>query len=139
MIIPNLRVTDLPRSVAFYRDVLGLELALAVTAQRAMLPAGEVEGAVFATLEWNGAQLMLQTAASLAEQLDCFQATDMPSASGTVYFRGIDPRGVRERASAEQVVKGPELQWYGMLELYLRDPDGYILCVGAPEGPPPGA
>jgi hypothetical protein len=81
---------------------------------------------------------MLQTAASLAGELQVFEPDQVPVASGTIYCRGIDPAAVAGKVAPEQVVKGPLVQWYGMRELYLRDPDGYIVCLGVPDGPPPG-
>jgi catechol 2,3-dioxygenase-like lactoylglutathione lyase family enzyme len=138
LIIPNLMVSDMRLSVAFYRDVLGFQPIVMVAADRTVLPADDGSGAVFTTLEWNGAQLMLQTAASLAEELDAFRPDQRPTASGTIYLRGFDPATVQGKVAPEQIVKGPLTQWYGMRELYLQDPDGYILCLGAPDGPPPG-
>jgi catechol 2,3-dioxygenase-like lactoylglutathione lyase family enzyme len=138
LIIPNLMVSDMRRSVAFYRDVLGLQPSVMVAADRTVLPEDDGSNAVFTTLEWNGAQLMLQTAPSLAEELDIIGPDQRPTASGTIYFRGLDPETVLGKVAAEQIVKGPLTQWYGMRELYLRDPDGYILCLGVPDGPPPG-
>jgi catechol 2,3-dioxygenase-like lactoylglutathione lyase family enzyme len=138
MIIPNLLVTDMARSLAFYRDVLGLRVTVLVGADRSVLADGDGSDAVFATLEGADGQLMLQTAASLADDLPVFAADQRPQASGTIYFRGVDPDGVAGKVAPEQAVKGPLVQWYGMRELYLRDPDGYIICLGIPEGPPPG-
>lgn len=138
MIIPNLLVTDMRRSIAFYRDVLGMRVTVLVAADRSVLQEGDGEDAVFATFEGADGQLMLQTAASLADDLPAFSADQLPQASGTIYFRGVDPDSVDGKVAPEQVVKGPFLQWYGMRELYLRDPDGYIICLGIPDGPPPG-
>ena len=135
VIIPNLLVTDMQRSIAFYRDTLDMKLVMAASRDRQILSDGEE--AVFAILEWNGGQLMLQSAESLADELPVFEAQQRPAASGTIYFRDLHPKDVIERVTEEQIVKGPELQWYGMMELYLRDPDGYIICIGTPEGPPP--
>ena len=137
MIVPNLMVTDMRRSVAFYRDVLGMNLTMAVSPTREVMAKSDGEGAVFATLEWDGNQLMLQTVESLAADVPSFTPDQRPVAGGTVYFRGFHPDTVATRASPEQVVKGPEVAWYGMKELYLRDPDGHIICLGAPEGAPP--
>ncbi len=138
VIIPNLLVTDIEKSIIFYRDTLDMKLVMAVDRNRKMLVEGEgASGAVFAILEWNGGQLMLQTAESLSEELSTFESQQKPVASGTIYFRDLHPKDVLERVSEAQVIKGPSLQWYGMMELYLRDPDGYVVCVGAPEGPPP--
>ena len=138
LIIPNLLVTDMARSLAFYRDVLGLRVVVLVGADRSLLPDGDGADAVFATLEGVDGQLMLQTAASLADDLPAFTADQQPQASGTLYFRGVDPDIVAGKVTPEQVVKGPLVQWYGMRELYLRDPDGYIICLGISDGPPPG-
>ncbi len=138
MIIPNLMVSDMRRSVAFYRDVLGFQPLVMVAADRTVLPEDDGSGAVFTTLEWNGAQLMLQTAPSLAAELDVLSPEQRPTASGTIYLRGFDPATVLGKLAPEQIVKGPLTQWYGMRELYLKDPDGYILCLGVPGGPPPG-
>lgn len=138
VIIPNLLVTDMQTSIAFYRDALDMKLVMAVDRDRQMFGEGDdASGAVFAILEWNGGQLMLQTAESLSAELQVFEAQQKPAASGTIYFRDLHPKDVLARVSESQVIKGPTLQWYGMMELYLQDPDGYVVCVGAPEGPPP--
>ncbi len=138
MIIPNLLVTDLGRSIAFYRDSLDMTLTMAISKEREILMENEGGKGVFAILEWNGSQLMLQTAASLATELPGFTADQTPGASGTIYFRDRDPREILDRIPEEQVIKGPLQQWYGMTEVYFHDPDGYVICVGMPEGPPPG-
>ncbi len=136
LIIPNLMVTDMERSVAFYRDVLGMALMFALGPGRDTRQ--DPAGGVFATLEWDGGQLMLQTVESLAGELAMFTADSRPTASGTLYFRGLDPDEVHGRAAADRIVKAPFQQWYGMREVYLLDPDGYVVCAGRPEGPSPG-
>ncbi len=138
MIIPNLMVTDMARSVAFYRDKLGMAVDMSVGADRSFVQGGEAaDNAVFTVLTWDGAQLMLQTVASLAGDVPAFSTDQAPTPSGTVYFRGFVPDAVAEKLSADEIVKGPETSWYGMRELYVRDPDGHILCLGAPDGAAP--
>ena len=137
MIVPNLMVSDMGRSVRFYRDTLGMTLTMTVSPGRAVGWPGEGSGAAFAVLEWGGGQLMLQTATSLADDLPVFAADQIPSPSGTIYFRGLHPDAVQDRVAPEQIVKGPDRSWYGMMELYVRDPDGYVICLGARDGPPP--
>jgi catechol 2,3-dioxygenase-like lactoylglutathione lyase family enzyme len=137
MIIPNLMVTDTARSIAFYRDVIGMTLVVAIGGEQDTLGEDELERAVFATLELAGAELMLQSVDSLASELDAFTAHSRPAASGTIYFRDVDPETLVDRVDPAIVVRGPFLQWYGMSEAYVMDPDGYILCFGAPQGPPP--
>ncbi|NBD95141.1 MAG: hypothetical protein GVY11_01520 [Gammaproteobacteria bacterium] len=80
---------------------------------------------------------MLQTVASMAAELPVFDPQQAPAPAGTIYFRGLDPDAVLGRVPADRIVKGAVQQWYGMNEVYLRDPDGHIVCLGTPEGPPP--
>ena len=138
MIVPNLMVSDMARSVRFYRDTLGMTLIMTVSPEREVGWPGEASGAAFSVLEWDGAQLMLQTVESLAGELAVFAPDHAPVASGTIYFRGLHPGSVWERVAEENVVRGPERSWYGMMEMYVRDPDGYVICLGAPEGRPSG-
>ncbi|MEO1207107.1 MAG: VOC family protein [Pseudomonadota bacterium] len=139
MIIPNLMVTDMSKSIAFYRDGLGMKLKMTVKADRSFGLAAEAdpEGAVFAVLDWNGAEIMLQTNESLSEELEIFSPAQKPSPAGTVYFRGFDGRTVINNLSSASIIKGPGLAWYGMLELYVRDPDGHVICLACPDGPTP--
>ena len=130
MIIPNLLVADMAASLAFYRGVLGFDMVVALDAERGMHAETDGKDIVFATLVWNDAQLMLQTAASLADDLDTFTPDTKPVASGTIYLRGYDPASIDRTKLGDAVLKGPVLQWYGMNELYLRDPNGYVVCLG---------
>ncbi len=145
MIIPNLMVRDIQQSLSFYRDLLGMEIVVLVSPEKDVSFEGSGQGAAFATLEWkgmegdpaSGGQLMLQTAESLASELDCYAPNSSPTASGTLYFRGFSPDTLIDKVPSDIIVKGPLVQWYGMKELYLRDPDGYIVCLGIPDGNPP--
>ena len=136
MIIPNLMVSDVGRSVRFYRDTLGMTLTMTVSSRREVGWPGELLGAAFAVLEWGGGQLMLQSVASFADELPVFAPDRAPAPSGTVYFRGLHPETVRDQVADEDIVKGPERSWYGMMELYVRDPDGYVICLGAADERP---
>ena len=128
-------ISNMPRSIAFYRDVLGMKLTMMVGADQQIISDGEK--AVFAALDWDGSQLMLQTIDSLSAELPEFDSNSKPTPSGTIYFRNLHPQSIAGRVSKDQIIKGPVLQWYGMMELYIHDPDGYIICVGAPQGAPP--
>ncbi|MCO4747386.1 MAG: VOC family protein [Proteobacteria bacterium] len=129
-------VTDLARSVAFYTDVLGFELAMSVDGAQGYAPGSLLPDAVFATLRWGKQELMLQTNASLAEDVPTVFAPDaQPTPAGTLYLRGFDPNSVD--VPADHIIKPLERAWYGMNELYLRDPDGHVICLAMAEGPPP--
>jgi catechol 2,3-dioxygenase-like lactoylglutathione lyase family enzyme len=137
MITTNLMVADMPRAIAFYSGVMGMTVKMTVGPNRdfAFGPSDGVAVA-FAILEWTGAELMLQTRESLSEELPLFATSTASPPTTAIYFRGLHPDTVLHRIPATQIVKGPFLQWYGMYELYLRDPDGHIVCLSAPQGSP---
>lgn len=137
MIIPNLMVTDIHASLAFYRELLGFDLVFAIDQEKTIHQETAGKPISFATLAWNDAQLMLQTVDSLAEDLAVFGPASVPTPSGTIYIRGFHPDRLEGKDLGDRVVKAPFQQWYGMKEIYLRDPDGYIICLGAAEGAPP--
>ena len=117
MIVPNLMVTDIARSIAFYRDTLGMAVGTTVSADRSFATGDEIVAEpVFAVLEWDGAQLMLPTVESLAAELPVFSADQDPHPSGTVYLRGFHPDRVIDRLGGDEIIKGPETSWYGMRE-----------------------
>lgn len=134
MIIPNLMVTDMARSLKFYRDKLGMQLAMAISPERDVLADTDGRDCGFAILSAVDGQLMLQSRESLRAEIASLPET--PSFTGTVYMRGFDPRQVEARLDPSEIVKPMERTWYGMLELYVRDPDGYIICLGMADGPP---
>ncbi len=82
MIVPNLMVTDMGRSIAFYRDIIGLTLTMTVSPDHEVDWPGDGDDAAFATFDWDGAQLMLQTVASLADELAVFSANQVPTPAG---------------------------------------------------------
>ena len=137
MIIPNLKVADMARSLAFYCNTLGLTLNMAVTPDRELTTEGGYEGVVVADLGWDGARLMLQEAESLASELPGCDAAAAPNRTNVISFAGFDHKAVLDRLDPAHIVKDPALQWYGMMELYLQDPDGHIICLAHPEGEPP--
>ena len=112
VIVPNLMVRDMGRSVRFYRDILGMTPTVTVSPEREVGWPGGASEAAFAVLEWDGAQLMLQTVESLAGELAVSAPDHARAPFGTIYFRGLHPGSV-------------------------RDPDGYVICLGTPEGRPP--
>ncbi len=67
-----------------------------------------------------------------------FDASTVPGASITLYFRVDDVDTIAARLPAETpIVKALETTWYGMREIWVRDPDGYVLTIGTPDGAPP--
>jgi catechol 2,3-dioxygenase-like lactoylglutathione lyase family enzyme len=135
MIIPNLMVSDMVRSLAFYRDKIGLRVVMAIDGNREVLADTDGSNAVFVILSGlDDGELMLQSTASLRAEHPSLPTT--PGFTGTIYIRGLDPRMIAAKVDPADVAKPLERQWYGMLELYLRDPDGYLICIGMADGPP---
>jgi catechol 2,3-dioxygenase-like lactoylglutathione lyase family enzyme len=104
-------VTDLERSLAFYRDALGLTVQLA---------AGE-----FAFLDGGGVTLALRRVADLAGATEgrtelVFHVEDIDAACASLRSRGVTFR-VEPR-----VVTGDQLA------ADFRDPDGHVLSIFGP-------
>jgi lactoylglutathione lyase len=107
-------VADLERSVAFYRDVVGLELRLAGD--------GYVE---FAT---QGAKFGLYDRNRLAELTG--QGSEPPGAPGgevVLLVEDVDAEAARLRAAGAAILSGPVDRVWGHRTLHLADPDGFVV------------
>lgn len=122
---PLLQVFDMPTSLRFYRDVLGFEL---------VSTSGGGDNSDWVLVRHGSAELMLNTAyesdsrppapnrARVKNHSDIglyFGCEDLDGAYA--YLRG---KGVEARA--------PQVAPYGMKQMYVTDPDGYILCFQWP-------
>lgn len=129
----HLPVSDLARSVAFYREVLGLTLAHDVPErQAAFLWVGE-PGQAMLGLWGNGSgplsmRLHLAFRASVA---------DILAAPAALRLQGVEPRGFSGPYRGEPEVIG----WMPALVVYLRDPDEHSIEFLAmlPDAPRPEA
>lgn len=111
---PLLLVHDLGRSLAFYRDQLGFELADAAKAG---------ERIVWCRLQRGGAALMLQQA----------EAEDGPPEGRgrgvSIYFICDDAEELyREFTTYGLELAAPTIAYYGMKQLFVPEPDGYSIC-----------
>lgn len=117
-LIPLLFVEDIGRSLAFYRDQLGFS----------MVEKWEPDGKLaWCRLSRGGATLMLQQA----------NDEDGPAAGRGrgigFYFLCDDAVAVHaEFTAAGLTLAPPAVAFYGMQQLYLKDPDGYDLCFQNP-------
>jgi len=118
-LVPLLFVDDIERSVSFYCDGLGFRLALEARGDDGKLG--------WCRLERQGAALMLQQA--------CEEDGPAESRGRGVgfYFICDDADAVhRELLDRGMQLDPPETAYYGMRQVYLKDPDGYILCFESP-------
>ena len=118
---PLLQVFDMPTSLHFYRDTLGFEL---------INQSGPGENFGWGLLRRNGVEVMLNTAYDEGER----PATpDRARVSGhgdtCLYFGCEDLEGTYRQLRAKGLnIDEPKVVWYGMKQLYVTDPDGYLLC-----------
>ena len=99
---------------------------------------GIIADAIFASVRLGDSEMMLQQRENLAEDApEAFSITDEPGGTFSLYFRVDDVEAVLERLSAAPIVKPLQMTWYGMHEVWVRDPDGYVVTIGTPKGDPP--
>jgi uncharacterized glyoxalase superfamily protein PhnB len=124
---PNLIVSDVSRSIAFYRDVLGFTVQQTV-------PDGEPF--VFAIVKSGGVEVFLNAPGPAHEE---YPALKGRSIGGTLtLFIEVDDIGASfdELKDRVQVVMPLETKWYGVTEFAFLDPDGYIITFAQPASQP---
>jgi glyoxylase I family protein len=121
---PLIQVYDMPTSVAFYRDILGFEVV-------GTSPLRGPDDFDWGLLRRDGIELMLNTAYETPDrppQPDAARVAlhdDM-----TFYFSCPDVDGAYACLQAQGIaVRSPTVAPYGMKQLYLKDPDGYGVCL----------
>jgi len=122
---PLLIVFDMPKSIAFYRDVLGFEVV------KAAPPGDDCD---WALLRLGAAELMLNTAYERDRRPPAADPTRIAAHIDTaLYFGCPDVDAAYRHLRARGLdVEPPAIRDYGMKQLYLTDPDGYNLCFQWP-------
>jgi glyoxylase I family protein len=122
---PHLEIFDMLTSVRFYRDVLGFTLAAT---------SGSGDDCGWALLRLGGSSLMLNTAYDDGERPpDPDPARVAAHRDTTIYFScsNVDEAYEYLRSKGLDVGK-PRIAYYGMKQLYVADPDGFMLCFQCP-------
>jgi len=120
-----LQVFDMPTSLAFYRDVLGFEVASDVPPD---------DRCDWVMLKMRESELMLNTA---------YEADERPASPDpgriaahkdvTLYFACEDADAAYAYLRGRGIAaKPPKVAPYGMKQVYLEDPDGYEICLQHP-------
>jgi PhnB protein len=119
---PDLFVSDLERSVAFYKKALGVE-----EVDRAAGP----DGPFFSMMSRDGFRIMVESPKSPGTQeLQRRQGTK-PRATILLYLSVDDLAPEESRLKAAGIrYEGPATQPYGMREVSFEDPDGYTWAIG---------
>ena len=135
-LVPELDVSDLDASLAFYRDILGFDVLYRRAEAR------------FAYLRRDGAELMLEEAAGPGRRFRT-APLEPPFGRGVNFqIRVGDVRALLARVdeARARVVIGLEEQWYrreaeevGNRQFVVADPDGYLLRFFEDLGVRPGS
>ncbi len=132
---PNLMVNDIHETVAFYCDVLGFSLRMAVPEDKSEFPNKLKQGVhyIYAQLVYGDVEIMIQTRDSLAEDLPVMAGLET-GASISFYGKVDNINQLFDNLKDKtDIVKAIETSWYGMREFYVRDPNGYILGFAEPD------
>lgn len=120
-----LQVFDMPTSLTFYRDVLGFEVVSEIPAD------GQCDWVMLKRYE---SELMLNTAYEADARPPAPDPTRIAAHADTALFFDCEDVDLaydylQQRGLA---LKAPILTDYGMKQLYLKDPDGYEICLQHP-------
>ena len=121
---PNLVVSSVERSLAFYRDTLGFEVVTTVPDQPPY---------VFALMKNGDVQIFLNAPEAMGAEYPALK--DRPIGGTLTLF--VDVAGVRQLHDAIKdrvtIVMPLEKKWYGLTEFACVDPDGYIITFAERE------
>jgi glyoxylase I family protein len=119
-----LQVFDMPRSLAFYRDLLGFEIVCTSPG----------ENFSWAMLRQGDCTLMLNTAYDEGERPAAPDPARVAAHGDTILYFVCDNA---DDVHAHLRAKGwetddPVTTYYGMRQAYTKDPDGYAVCFQHP-------
>jgi lactoylglutathione lyase len=125
----HLAVADLARSVSFYRDVVGLPVALEVPERGAAFHwIGQPGQAMLGLWSIGSAPMRMQLHVAFEMSL-----ADVLAAPERLVAQGIEPLSFFGEPTIEPSVIG----WMPAAAVYFRDPDGHLLeYLAMLEGPP---
>jgi catechol 2,3-dioxygenase-like lactoylglutathione lyase family enzyme len=124
-VTPLISVFDMATSLKFYRGILGFEV---------VQDTGAGDNSDWVMLSKSGVTLMLNTAYEHDERPSAPNPTHHAIHQETyLYFDCPDPDAAYEFLKSKGVeAEPPTVAYYGMRQLFLRDPDGYTLCFQRP-------
>lgn len=119
---PLIFVFDMPASIRFYCEDLGFEVAVSDGK-----PAPDFD---WVLLRLDGSELMLNTAYESDERPPGPDPSRIAAhGDTTLYFACPDVDGAYAYMRKKGIAADPpRVAHYGMKQLYITDPDGYLLC-----------
>lgn len=120
-----LQVFDMPTSLAFYRDVLGFEV---------VSDAPDDGMCDWVMLKRYESELMLNTAYEADDRPPAPEPTRISAHADIGLFFGCEDVDAAYAFLQQHGVaaNAPVVTDYGMKQLYLKDPDGYDICLQQP-------
>ena len=115
---PNLLVSNVERSLAFYEDVLGLARGTTVPEQSPF---------VFASVMSGPVEIFLNDRSTVTKESP--QMAGLAFGGGNTMFievNGVDALYDQIKSRAK-VIMPLVTQWYGLREFAIEDPDGYVI------------
>ena len=121
---PNLVVSNVERSISFYRDVLGFEITATVP---------DASPYVFASLRHGAVEVFLNAREAASAEYPAFR--DRALGGTLTLFIGVSDIAAAYAALKDRVtiVMPFEKKWYGVTEFAFEDPDGYVITYAQPE------
>jgi lactoylglutathione lyase len=115
---PNLLVSSVERSLAFYVDTLGFARGMTVP---------DASPLVFASVTSGAVEIFFNDAAGAVKEYPGFGGKPI-GCTGTLFIEveGIDALHDRLKRAAT-IVMAIETKFYGMREFAIEDPDGYVI------------
>ncbi|HET7217379.1 MAG TPA: VOC family protein [Vicinamibacterales bacterium] len=115
---PNLIVSDVERSLAFYRDVLGFTVA-------AMVP--DQAPYVFAIVQAGPVRIFLNAPEPAVAEYPAFKGRPI-GGTLTLFIDVVNIRQVHDDLKGKVSIVMPlEHKWYGVTEFAFEDPDKYLI------------
>ena len=115
---PNLIVSSVERSLAFYTEVLGFARGITVPEESPL---------VFALVTSGSVEIFLNDKSTVAKESPQFAGLSI-GGGNTMFIEveEIDPLHERLKPTVK-IVMPIVTQWYGMREFAITDPDGYVI------------
>jgi uncharacterized glyoxalase superfamily protein PhnB len=121
---PNLIVSSVEGSLAFYENVLGFARGMTVPEQSPF---------VFASVTSGPVEIFLNDRSTVAKESPQFAGKAL-GGGNTMFIEveGIDAYhdAIKDRV---RIVMPIVTQWYGMREFAIEDPDGYVITFAEPQ------
>jgi catechol 2,3-dioxygenase-like lactoylglutathione lyase family enzyme len=123
---PNLIVSDVLRSLEFYRDVLGFTVPVTVP---------EAEPFVFAIVQSGPVEIFLNAPEPAIAEYPAFK--DRPIGGTLTLFIEVANIALAHATLQDKVniVMPLEHKWYGSTEFAFEDPDGYLITFAERDEP----